>query len=503
MTPTDRLLTLLSSLHTRHLRDQSPVRPARVLGRNPDGTERIQRLDTLCPTRSAPDNHHLGTVLLNPTLAALHTTGTTGLGTTTTFAAGTLWLETLDPSTYRPGQTVQVTVRGRGFDTATQIDFLNPPAPNTPDVSDTTLNPDLQITATHYLNPETLLLDLTVTPGARLLPHAPIAYGRPGLHRRKADAYAVTSATVHPRYYAFLDPADFVACLYASDGTWLADRGSIPLPRRLPAADNGILIAEDTGGTVAPGTLAWRTADNEITVWDVDNAKTYTYQATLAAYCSPPVHHAGRLWWIEFPAHEDEPDTGRAPLTLRSAACDLTTPQTETTVLFSTSLQSWDLGPAARLAATPTVLLFATDWRDNINHEVVGAAGARFFFGPTGAETQDGATLDLAQGHPAIDGTSVGLALSSNALRSQPPTLGAPSAPRWPTTGPWSLLTATNAAVTADGTTALLYGYPPEGDAPIVLEAPATATAGEPTVRVPVAPHPIHGFPPTLLFFKA
>jgi hypothetical protein len=52
-----------------------------------------------------------------------------------------------------------------------------------------------------------------------------------------------------------------------------------------------------------------------------------------------------------------------------------------------------------------------------------------------------------------------------------------------------------------DGNTALLYGYPPEGDVPILLEDPTTATAGEPTIRVAIANHPIHGFPPTLILF--
>jgi hypothetical protein len=322
------------------------------------------------------------------------------------------------------------------------------------------------------------------------------------LRNRKANVYTVAPSAAQPRYHAFLDPDDFVAALYASDGTWLADRGAIPLPLQLPTADNGILIPVDTRGAVAPGTLAWRTADNEITVWDIDNARTYTYQSTIAAFCSPPTYHAGQLWWIEFPAHEDEPDTNQAPLTLRNAVCNLTTPQTIASILFSTYIQSWDLGPTAKLAATPTSLLFQTDWRDNINHEVAGAAGAQFLFGPAGAQAQDGATLDLAQGFPSLDGTSVGLDPRTNTLRALQPILGAPSTPRWPTTGPWTLIAATNAAVTANGATALLYGHPPEGDTPVVIEAPTTATTGTPTIRIPVANHPIHGFPPTLLFFK-
>jgi hypothetical protein len=431
---------------------------------------------------------------VDPSLAAFHRAGTTGIGTSQTIPGGTLWIERLDPAEYHPGQTYQVTVHGRGFDDTTQLAFLDP-TPDTP------INPDLELLALHLVDPETLRLDLAVAPGARPVSNAPIAYGRSApLRSHKADAYAVTAGTEPPpvpRYYAFFNLEDFVASIYNSDGTWLADRGAIPPPAQLPSAENGILLPG--------GALAWRSDDNELTVWDVDAAQLYTYQGTVAAWCSPPVYHEGALYWIEFPAQEDEPDTNQATLTLRTAARDLTNPQTVATVLFAAEVQSWDLGPDAQVAASATSLRFAAPWLDNLNHEVAGIAEACFLFGPTGAATQNGPRLGLAQGFAATDGTSVGLAVPSNTLRALPPTLGAPATPRWPTTGPWTLAggfgTAFNAAVSADGATALLYGYPIEGDAPVVIEAPSTATAGEPTVRVTVAPHPVHGILPILLFF--
>jgi hypothetical protein len=500
---TDRLLTLLSSFLSRQTRDTAPARTARVLGRHIDGTERLQRTDALCVTRGTPDSHYTGTILLNPSLAAFHRAGVTGIGTSHTIPAGTLWVEILNPSEYHPGQTYQVTVTGRGFDNTTQIDFLDPGFTDSPE---TALNPDLQLVALHLIDSETLLLDLTVAPGARLLANAPIAFGKPGRPRsRKPDVYAVTASSVRPRYYAFLDPGDFVASIYNSDGTWFADRGAIPLPAELPSAENGILIHHDTRGAVGPGALAWRSADNELAVWDVDAPQLYTYQGTVAAYCSPPVYHDGQLWWVEFPDQsEPGPTTGQATFTLRNALCDLTAPQSIATVVFAAVIQSWDLDPQAKVAASPTGLLFETTWLDNINHEIEGPAGARFLFGPTGAAAQSGASIDLVQGLAAADGGSVGLAVPSNALQALPPTLGAPSAPRWPTTGAWALAegfgTTFNAAVSADGTTALLYGYPPASESPVVLEAPSTATTGEPSIRATVASHPVHGFPPTLLF---
>jgi hypothetical protein len=505
---TQNLLRLLSTFLARQTRDTAPARTARVLGRHIDGTERLQRTDALCVTRGAPDSHYTGTILLNPSLAAFHRAGVTGIGTSHTIPAGTLWVETLDPSEYHPGQTYQVTVTGRGFVDTIQIDFLDPNLA-VYGTAEIPLNLDLEVLAITLIDSETLLLDLTVAPGARLLANAPIAFGKPGrAHSRKPDAYAVTASSVRPRYYAFLDPDDFVASIYNSDGTWFADRGAISLPAELPTAENGTLIHEDTRGAVAPGTLAWRSADNEITVWDIDAAQLYTYQGTVAAYCSPPVYHDGQLWWVEFPDQsESGPTTGQATFTLRNALCDLTAPQSIATVVFAAVIQSWDLGPQAKVAASPTGLLFETGWRDNINNEIEGPAGASFHFGPAGAVAQSGAAIDLAQGLAAADGGSVGLATPTNTLQAMLPSLGAPSAPRWPATGTWALAegfgTTFNAAVSADGTTALLYGYPPASDSPIVVEAPSTATDGEPTIRATVANHPVHGFPPTLLFLMA
>jgi hypothetical protein len=174
MTPTDRILTALNTLLTRRERQHAPARPSIVLGRHQDGTERILRLDATCPTRSTPDNHYPGTTLLTPTLAAFHRAGSTGIGTTETLTSGTLWIEHLDPNEFHPGQTYQVTVTGRGFDTTTRLDFLDPD----PEAPEGTLNPDLEVLSILHVSSEVLLLELTVAPGAHLITNAPIAFGR-------------------------------------------------------------------------------------------------------------------------------------------------------------------------------------------------------------------------------------------------------------------------------------------------------------------------------------
>jgi hypothetical protein len=330
------------------------------------------------------------------------------------------------------------------------------------------------------------------------------------LRNRKPDAYSVIPKI--PRYYAFhATTTDLLATIYANDGTWLADRGAIPLPPELyaPAADNGILIPGSSGegapspaprGWVGVGALAWRSGANELTVWDVANAQLHTYQSTEAANCSPPAVHEGRLFWVEFPAHEGEPDPTEATLTLRHAACDLSDPQTLADVVLSFGVDRWDLGPRAKVAASSGALLVEARWRETINHEASATLGARFPFAVSGA-TAGGSSLDLEQGFAAADGTSVGMMANENSLRAHSLSLEVPSEARWPTTGPWAFYIATNAAVTTDGTTALLYGGVEEEFNPVVLEAPSTATDGEPAIRVSITSHPVHGIPPILLFF--
>jgi len=177
MTSTEKIVHFLGSLLDRRARDRAPVRPARVLGRHQDGTERLQRLDAACVTRASRDNHYAGTVVVATRPAAFHRTGSTGIATLTEVAStATLWIERLDPNAYSPDQSYTVTVTGRGFDERVQIDFLEPAPPN---ATAQTINPDIAVLAVLVVSSELLLLDIAVAPGARLYPGgAPIAYGR-------------------------------------------------------------------------------------------------------------------------------------------------------------------------------------------------------------------------------------------------------------------------------------------------------------------------------------
>jgi hypothetical protein len=179
MSSAEKVVHLLTSLLERRERENSPIRTARVLGRHEDGTERVQRTDAACVTRAPRDNHYAGTVVVAPRLAPFYRTGSTGIATLTeTVSAATLWVERLDPSDYRPGQSYIVTVIGRGFDERVRIEFLEPPVAG-PIAQGQTINEDITVHSTTVQDPETLLLDITVRLGARLYPGgAPISYGR-------------------------------------------------------------------------------------------------------------------------------------------------------------------------------------------------------------------------------------------------------------------------------------------------------------------------------------
>jgi len=177
MNPSEKVVSIFQSLLAHRERQQAPVRPARVLGRHEDGTERLQRLDATCVTRATPGNHYTGTIVLQPSLSPIHRTGTAGIAPVTQIlSAPTLWIESLDPSAYQPGQTCQVTVTGRGFDDQVRIDFLEPSPPYT---QAQTINEDIQVLSIEVLDPETLILEIAVAAEARLHPTpAPLAYGR-------------------------------------------------------------------------------------------------------------------------------------------------------------------------------------------------------------------------------------------------------------------------------------------------------------------------------------
>jgi|GEM_PF-1066278 len=174
----DRVVDVLARLLTRRERDHAPTRAARVLGRNEDGTERLQRTDATCVTRGAVSSNFAGQVILESAISPFHRLGSIDIAPVSQQAsADTLWIDRLDPAELRPGESYTITVTGRGFTPGVVIEFLEP-APLF--VQPTVLNGDVTIESLTVEDDSTIALNVTVAPGARLFPYgAPIAFGRP------------------------------------------------------------------------------------------------------------------------------------------------------------------------------------------------------------------------------------------------------------------------------------------------------------------------------------
>jgi hypothetical protein len=178
MSQADAIVEALRQVFIRRERDNAPVRTARVLGRNEDGTERLQRSDAVCVTRGSVDSHYAGQVVLEPASNVFRRQGAAGIAPVSQMAtADTLWIDSLDPAELQPGTSYIVTVTGRGFSGGLLIDFLDPAdylvQPNV-------INPDVTIDSLTVISDTEVDLAVTVAPGARLFPGgAPIAFGRP------------------------------------------------------------------------------------------------------------------------------------------------------------------------------------------------------------------------------------------------------------------------------------------------------------------------------------
>ena len=148
---------------------EADVRPARVVGRNTDGTARLQRLDAECVGRGGRGGYGGEIVVSLP--AIMNRRGTFGVAGATSRGSGdTLWVESIDPAVFAPGDTaLAVTVTGRGFTPTTRFEFLSP---------DGSVNEDVTIVTSVYVDSETYTLTINVAADAALFEAAALAYDR-------------------------------------------------------------------------------------------------------------------------------------------------------------------------------------------------------------------------------------------------------------------------------------------------------------------------------------
>lgn len=165
---------ILSDILDKRKKAEADFRPARVVGRNTDGTPQLLRLDTECVGRGDPSNNYTGQVTSVPAGPRFNRRGTSGVALLggTPVLGPILFVERLEPSTFGPGLTFNVSVIGRGFSETTEFDFLL-------EDGSRTINPDITINLATFVDPEHFTLNITTSPAAAVLELRPLAYDDP------------------------------------------------------------------------------------------------------------------------------------------------------------------------------------------------------------------------------------------------------------------------------------------------------------------------------------
>jgi hypothetical protein len=158
----------------RHWRRQATdIVPARVMGRNTDGTVNLQRYDGTCTSRGEVSSHYTGQIVSEVPKPAYNRTGAAGVAQiSSSQSVGTLWVESIDPDEYEQGLSYSVTVIGKGFTSTTEFAFLQ--------LGSDEINEDITIDSKTLVSATEYTLEITVAADADAVSAAPLAYDDPG-----------------------------------------------------------------------------------------------------------------------------------------------------------------------------------------------------------------------------------------------------------------------------------------------------------------------------------
>lgn len=179
MSAAQRLVGRIGRLIDARQERRASLRPATVVGRNPDGTTIVIRADGECPVRGPASGAEVGEDVFL-TAARGGRRGTTDRPARPESSGedssapplATLWVESLTPNRFAAGDALTVVVAGDGFSRTTEFEFLDRDDPEG-------TNPDISVVARRFISATEFELDIEVDPGARVL-EADLRYADPG-----------------------------------------------------------------------------------------------------------------------------------------------------------------------------------------------------------------------------------------------------------------------------------------------------------------------------------
>lgn len=321
------------------------------------------------------------------------------------------------------------------------------------------------------------------------------------LRKRKPNAYGIALAPATPVYFGFhYSATGFGATLYAADGSWVSDRGEISTGDTLDARATCIL--EDAGAKVGAGSLVWPSDMQNLNVWDVAAAATYTYAVADTYLLDGACYHGGYLWWIERdPVQHGTAGSGATWFRLIRARCDLTDvtqvgSDYEVDHMLAGMLGSvtWPTDPVegwnSQAFATANAMNILLAWKDAINGENAGLLRVRMPF--SGSSPESVGDYGMAYGLDGFVGVRAnsGVAIMPYAgLLYYPDAISLDATAGWPTEAPWP----------SPSYSLYSLGYSPASSEAVVLQRPLDdsiltrhaypSTDGSPGVQVTVAAH--------------
>ncbi|MEO7973273.1 MAG: hypothetical protein ABIU84_06760 [Thermoanaerobaculia bacterium] len=153
---------------------EADIKPARVVGRNTDGSALLLGLDGECISRGGAGGYNGELVVQLPSL--LNREGTVGVGVVARRSTAVLLMvDSIDPAAFARGSSLDVLVTGVGFSATTVFQFLLPESED--------VNPGITINSTTFVDSANVTLNITVASDAELLADqsAPLAFDDPAM----------------------------------------------------------------------------------------------------------------------------------------------------------------------------------------------------------------------------------------------------------------------------------------------------------------------------------